>query len=713
MMMRKLFLLFVIVFSLGGVNAVSAYDEDEIISNKPEPDPIPSLKIQSNTMISASPGDEFTEELIIKNASSFYAYNVLIQAEAGGSSIPYEMEFENKSNVKHSIQNTGYAKAYLKFKIDKNAATGTYPITLHYSFTNRDKQGFTGEDQIFLKITNNQNFPVVVLNNFEKSREKITAGENVTVKMELENTGKLGAREVQVALTSLSTEGITLYKDVNMSYFPVFDQGFKKTLSFEFTSNPKMETGSYPAVFKVTYKDVAGTEYSKEYTCYINVEGKEEEEEEDKRSNLVITNMEQPSGVYGVNQIFNIKMTVKNSGENDASNIIIKAKTPEGNIIVPRSADTVSIASLKVGQSAPLTFSFSPTNASRTKNYSIGFDVEYETGTKLEDKTKEKYTFSQYAGVNVTNPEGDAEDNKKDDEKEEKDDEKKSTPKIIVSKYVCSPLIVEAGKKFDLALTFKNTHAVKTANNIKLFLTAEDETEEKGNVFSPDNSSNTFYIDTIPPKGEVSHTFKMFAVPDAKPRTYTLKVNFEYEDNELNTFETTELVGINVKQSAGFDTSDIVFPEFAAVGEPLNIGFELYNTGKVTLSNFMIRAEGDFDTAGATLYIGDFASGSSEYYEGVITPTQAGECKGKLIISYDDTDGEHKESIRDFTINAEEAAPVMNPDEMGEEPIEEEGMSVFTMAVIGAAAAVVIAGVVFVIIRRRKKRRMLDNDGQY
>ena len=55
----------------------------------------------------------------------------------------------------------------------------------------------------------------------------------------------------------------------------------------------------------------------------------------------------------------------------------------------------------------------------------------------------------------------------------------------------------------------------------------------------------------------------------------------------------------------------------------------------------------------------------------------------------------------------------MNPDEMGEEPIEEEGMSVFTMAVIGAAAAVVIAGVVFVIIRRRKKRRMLDNDGQY
>ncbi len=708
--MRKFILLFIIVFSLSTINFVYAYDEDEIISNVPEPDPIPSLKIQSNTMISASPGDEFTEEMIIKNTSSFYAYNVLVQAAAEGSDIPYEMEFENNSNVKHSIQNTGIAKVYIKFKIDRNAATGTYPINLHYSFTNREKKSFTGDDRIFLKITNTQNFPVVVLNNFRMSKDKITAGENVTVEVDLENTGKLAARDVQVALTSLSTEGITLYKDANMAYFSEYNTDYKNKLTFEFTSNPNMETGSYPAVFKVTYKDVEGKDYSKEYTCYINVVAKDDTEE-DKKSNLSIVSMQPPSGVYGVNQIFEIKMMLKNSGENDASNIVIKAKTPEGDVIVPRSTDTVSIASLKVGQSVPLSFSFSPTHASRTKNYSIGFDVEYETGAKLEDKTKEKQTFSQYAGVNVTNPEGDEEDNKKEDEK---DDEKKSTPKIIVSKYVCTPVIVEAGKKFDLALTFKNTHANKTANNIKLFLTAEDETEEKGNVFSPDNSSNTFYIDSIPPKGEVSHVFKMFAVPDAKPRTYTLKVNFEYEDNELNTFETTELVGINVKQSAGFDTSEIIFPEYATLGEPMNFSFELYNTGKVTLSNFMIRAEGDFDTSGATLYIGDFDSGSSEYYEGMITPIQTGECSGRLIISYDDTDGEHKEDVREFTVNVDEAAPVMNPDDMDSMEEEEEGTSSFKIIIMIAVPAVIIAAVVvFIIIRRRKKRRMLDNDEQY
>jgi hypothetical protein len=206
----------------------------------------------------------------------------------------------------------------------------------------------------------------------------------------------------------------------------------------------------------------------------------------------------------------------------------------------------------------------------------------------------------------------------------------------------------------------------------------------------------------------------MFAVPDAKPRTYTLKINFEYEDDELNTFETTELVGINVKQSAGFDTSEIVFPEYAVLGEPVSLNFEIYNTGKVTLSNFMIKAEGDFDTSGASIYIGNFDSGSSEYYEGMLTPTQTGECKGRLIISYDDTDGEHREDIREFTVNVDDAEPVMNPEDMKFEETEDTGMSKTKIILIIVPIAAVIAAVtVFIILRIRKKKRMLDNNEQY
>ena len=41
-----------------------------------------------------------------------------------------------------------------------------------------------------------------------------------------------------------------------------------------------------------------------------------------------------------------------------------------------------------------------------------------------------------------------------------------------------------------------------------------------GSVFTPVDSSNTFYIDNIPPKGRVEKKITMFTVPDAN-KTYS------------------------------------------------------------------------------------------------------------------------------------------------------------------------------------------------
>ena len=127
-------------------------------------------------------------------------------------------------------------------------------------------------------------------------------------------------------------------------------------------------------------------------------------------------------------------------------------------------------------------------------------------------------TFKQYAGVNISNP-------KKDKEGESEDDKNKSKPKIIVSKYVCDPLIVMAGEEFDLNLSLMNTHKDKGVKNIKMFLTLAEETssetEKSGNIFTPVNSSNTYYFDAIPPKGTVDKELRLYVVPNAQPKTYT------------------------------------------------------------------------------------------------------------------------------------------------------------------------------------------------
>ena len=108
----------------------------------------------------------------------------------------------------------------------------------------------------------------------------------------------------------------------------------------------------------------------------------------------------------------------------------------------------------------------------------------------------------------------------------------------------------------------------------------------------PVDSSNTFYFDSIPSKGTVNQKIKLYTVPDAQPKTYTLTVNFEYEDMEGNEYTAKELLGINVQQPTEIQVGDIFVPDTIEVGMPINLSFELYNIGKVAVSNLMISLEG-------------------------------------------------------------------------------------------------------------------------
>ena len=257
-------------------------------------------------------------------------------------------------------------------------------------------------------------------------------------------------------------------------------------------------------------------------------------------------------------------------------------------------------------------------------------------------------------------------------------------------------------------MTFKNTHPVKTIKNIRLYLTVDEETEEKGNVFTPDKASNTYYINEITPGGEVSHTFNMFTVPDADARTYSLNVNFEYEDAEFNEYKSTELVGINVKQKAELTTSDIIVPADANMGEGMGIAFDLYNTGKVTLSNVMVRVEGEgFDTSSATYYAGTMDAGASDMYEGTVMPIDMGSHSGRVIISYEDSSGEKHEKVQDFTVNVQEAVPMDDYGEGFEEEMPDEGEAKSRLPLLlGIGAAVLVfAFIIGVIIKKCAARR--------
>lgn len=658
----------------------------------------PYLKMSGNNTYSIGAGKTTQVTIPIVNTSADIALDVLIQAKVGGDNSPLTIGFVNNSDRTSKILRGGSHNVVLSIDVDKNATTGRYPVTLEYSFTGVDKQVFTGSDTFYVKIDNGSVVPTVALNNLKVSKDNVVLGDTFSISATLENVSGIEANNVNVELIGLEENNMSVVGGTSNAFFSKMSANTSQPISFNLATTNLTKEGSNKITIKVTYNDFSGKEYTKEYFTYVTAS---KTGSNTGNADLKITSLVAPTGTFNVAQSGTFKLKIKNEANTEAKGVKVTAKLPEN--IVPTSSNIVLIDSIGAKQEKEVSFSVAPTASAVTQTYSIGFSVEYDTGSKTTGAdgttTPNNIVIEQYAGFNVNNP----------TPKKEGEEAKTSVPKIIVSRYESNPTIVEAGKSFELSMNFKNTHESKTVKNIKIFLTVEDKTEEKGNVFAPDNSSTTYFIDSIAPKQEVSHTFNLFAVPDAKPRSYTVNVNLEYEDEQANEYKSVELVGVNVKQQASLELSEITKQDIGNIGTPMNINFQLYNTGKVTLSNLMIKLEGEgFDTSTATNFIGNFESGATEYYDGMFTPTELGEHTLKLIITYNDTDGKEVEKIEEFKINVEEM--VMPEDELGMmEPMSEPEKK-FPVKTIGIICAVVfVIGIgIFIGVKKAKAKKELD-----
>ena len=101
--------------------------------------------------------------------------------------------------------------------------------------------------------------------------------------------------------------------------------------------------------------------------------------------------------------------------------------------------------------------------------------------------------------------------------------------------------------------------------------------------------------------------------------------------------------------------------------------------------------------------------GNADYYDASITPLQPGETKGLLVYTFEDGREEHRIET-EFTVNAMEAEPVMNPfpNDMfpypGMYPGMEEQTSKFPLipVIIGG---VVLVGVLFLLLFLKDARK--------
>lgn len=641
-----------------------------------------SLAITSSKTINAKSGESIKLPVTIENLGYYEVQDIYVTADISDPTYVYLTG--SSSEYIEYLEEGESEKVKFEVEIDDLTPKGTYKVDVSIRY-----EGIVQNESLYIRVSSNP--PRLSVSRIDVLPERtINPGQNFNIGIELQNSGDIVANDIKVTLEGLSETGISLANGSSSQRIQSIPGGFKNYAAYQLKASKNLQPGTYQLKLKLEFND------NMEDTLDIPITIQKNNE---NASDLSFENLTFPTGSIGEGQEVTVGFDLKNNGKTEAKNIIIKAISTDMSGLVPKSLSQLKINSITPDSSEYVEFKFLTTKNGETKNYPIELSIEYEDEMSPDG---EKYNLSQHVGVFIEYPDKDA---------------NQSTPKLIIDKYNFEPNLVKAGDNFTMNLSFYNTNSSKTVRNIKIFLTSDERTDSDsnsagGSIFTPVDSSNTFYIESIPPKGRVEKKITMFTVPDAQAKTYTLTANFEYEDNEANQFTATELIGVPVVQQSKLDIGEIGFFPEAYIGQSTPISLEFYNTGKVTLYNMMVKIEGDFQTENGQFYVGNFASGSSEYFEGYVLPSAPGELKGDIVFTYEDSTGQEQEVRKEFTLNVMDMPMEPQfPGEMPPMPEEPSGGILKSKVLWGSIAAIgLVAGIVIYKKKKKKKLEAMEID---
>ncbi len=648
-------------FSLDDYVSIPQAKPTEIKEEKPE-EPIdktalkPNLALIGNRTTNAKAGERLNLDLRLKNTSDARAYNISASLnidEDSGIFIAGSGLDEISSLSSGDDKRLSY-----RIEVDEFTQEKTYPLKVNIDYYNKYDIHFSKEETVYVRVKGDGQDKQVVIEELTFLPEgDIKPGDQFMARFKVKNLSLIPVRDLDLSLEGLSKDGFTLASGTNKKTISLMPGRKTEYISFPIRASRKISSGNHPLKLKISYKNLRGNNLEAEEEFFLPIK-----RDSMQNSSLIMENMKAPRLISAGSKA-QVSFSLRNRGQTRAMNIKAIAELADLEGLIPSSPTTLKEDSLDPGESKTFVFNFDSTKKSASKNYPINIKVSY-TDNLAGD---EDYELDQTFLIFLDNP-----------ALEEKDgDGKKSKPKLIIDKYSFSTNMVEAGQNFEMKLSFYNTNKSKSVSNIKIFLTSEENVSEGENtpsssssVFTPVNSSNTFYIDHIPPKGRVEKSITMFTIPNAAAKTHVITANLEYEDGDFDEYKAEELIGVPVVQKSKLEISEINFPTTAFTGEEISISSEFYNKGKSTLYNMLVRMEGNFQSENSTNYIGNFQPGTSEFFEASIFPEMPGLLEGKLIFSFEDSRGEEQVIEEPFSIQVEEG---MMDDDFPEEPMEDQG----------------------------------------
>lgn len=650
----------------------------------------PNITASVPESLALSAGKKANVTVTLKNLSNtVYAKDIVFNPkyESGSPFISVKPVTEmpiNQLGLNSSTQLT------FSVEVDKFASEGLHPFSFELSYKNPWNDDQSTICTVYIRVINYlTNCNLLILPPESLSAK---AGEAFNLPLTLKNDGNLSAKDVRIEITNLSQDTFTLVSGTGRNDIARLYGNETKNLTYSLRTSSSLKSGSYPLTFSMEYVDESGAKITDQQTIWIPVSGS-------GGTGTVFEVLEITPSKTTVKpaDIFDVSVKVKNSGAYDSGQVRISAEGTS--VLLPVSQNLYIIQSIKKDETKVINFKFQPHPEAPRGGVPITIRVEPVDG----GETAISQAISVFVDSDTT---GGSEPGK-------------NVPKLIIKSYSSEPTLVNAGENFNLTMQFLNTHSTREVRNIKGSFSVTESSSETGNVFTPVGSSNTFYIDKISPQKTADWNVTLYTIPDAKSKTYTMSIFFEYEDDLGTSHTATEIIGIPVYQPSRFEVSEISLPPETFIGQPVYTGFEMYNLGKTEIYNVKLRVEGDFDAQPKSNYFGNFESGRVEYYELNLIPMMPGQANGSIIFQYENASGEVHEVVKEFSMNVMEM--MMPPDDgfpvdgpggkpgipgMEEEPSKSFFKSVWFYIILG----VVVVGVVVTIILVARKRK---NDKEF
>lgn len=272
------------------------------------------------------------------------------------------------------------------------------------------------------------------------------------------------------------------------------------------------------------------------------------------------------------------------------------------------------------------------------------------------------------------------------------------TPIVILSKYNYGGSSVAAGSSTNLSFSFTNTSKTIKIENVMVTVTG-------GQDLMLNGSTNTFYFESVAASGSKTVTVPMKAAQliSASAQDVKIDVTYEYVDqNARKSGNATLSLSVPLYQPDRFELSEPTSSYTGYVGEETSLTIDYVNKGKSAINNVEATISGDIDSPTPYQRVGTIDGGKNGTIAFAVTPQLEGENQVKIVITYEDSNGNTKERVFEATVEAmayEPADPGMDDPGM----IDPEPTSTFPWKYV-IIALVVIAIIALIVLRARKKK---------